>query len=286
MSWTAASPRGRRRYPLFPSSNVPSKAFAEIVEHDYGDAGDYRRRTRPPPPRRREDHRARQPPARRIRALSRAGRGHLSRRRIGPSLRRSGARARRAGRGLLRRAHPRHHRRAVAIDRRGAEPGHVIEGGTQAWRLAGLDLEHGPTTALRPASPAAIAAAQRRAATVAARFGVRSIDRATLAAWQSEAERRTTYLLDVRTPEEFAAGHLPGSVSAPGGQLVQAIDRWVGDARRPPRADRRCRRPRGDDRAMADADGLGRLRARSAVRRAEADDRQLRAWHRPPFPMC
>ena len=24
------------QYPLFPSSNVPSKAFAEIVEHDYG----------------------------------------------------------------------------------------------------------------------------------------------------------------------------------------------------------------------------------------------------------
>ena len=35
-------------------------------------------------------------------------------------------------------------------------------------------------------------------------------------------------MLDVRTQDEFAAGHLPGSVSAPGGQLVQAIDRWVG----------------------------------------------------------
>jgi rhodanese-related sulfurtransferase len=54
------------------------------------------------------------------------------------------------------------------------------------------------------------------------------IDRATLAAWQDEADKRTTYLLDVRTPDEFAAGHLPGSVSAPGGQAVQALDRWVG----------------------------------------------------------
>jgi rhodanese-related sulfurtransferase len=83
------------------------------------------------------------------------------------------------------------------------------------------------TTELRPASPAAVAAAQRRAAVVAARFGVRSIDAATLAIWQGEAGHRTTYLLDVRTPDEFAAGHLEGSVSAPGGQLVQAIDRWV-----------------------------------------------------------
>jgi rhodanese-related sulfurtransferase len=60
------------------------------------------------------------------------------------------------------------------------------------------------------------------------RFGVRATDHATLAAWLAETDRRTTYVLDVRTPEEFAAGHLPGAVSAPGGQLVQAIDRWVG----------------------------------------------------------
>jgi rhodanese-related sulfurtransferase len=38
---------------------------------------------------------------------------------------------------------------------------------------------------------------------------------------------RTTYLLDVRDPAEFAAGHMIGSRSAPGGQLVQATDQWV-----------------------------------------------------------
>ena len=103
-----------------------------------------------------------------------------------------------------------------------------LQGGTQGWRLAGLELERNTQQNVAPISAAAIAAADARAATVAARFGVRRIDRATLHAWQREAATRATYLLDVRTPEEFAAGHVPGSVSAPGGQLVQAIDRWVG----------------------------------------------------------
>jgi rhodanese-related sulfurtransferase len=102
-----------------------------------------------------------------------------------------------------------------------------LQGGTQGWRLAGLELERNTQQALAPASGAAIAAAEPRAATVGERFGVGKIDRVILTGWQRDA-RRTTYLLDVRTPEEFAAGHLPGSVSAPGGQLVQAIDRWVG----------------------------------------------------------
>jgi rhodanese-related sulfurtransferase len=103
-----------------------------------------------------------------------------------------------------------------------------LSGGTQGWRLAGLELESGLNAALGEVSTEANAAARRQAAAVAARFGVRSIDYPALAAWRAAADRRTTYVLDVRTPEEFAAGHLPGSVCAPGGQLVQAIDRWVG----------------------------------------------------------
>ena len=103
-----------------------------------------------------------------------------------------------------------------------------LSGGTQGWRLAGLNLESGPDAAPAPVSADAIATARVRADDGRRPFWGRHIDHATLASWRAEADRRTTYVLDVRTPEEFAAGHVPGSVSAPGGQLVQAIDRWVG----------------------------------------------------------
>src|SRR5690606_31220172 len=36
------------------------------------------------------------------------------------------------------------------------------------------------------------------------------------------------YVFDVRDPAEYVAGHLPGAVSAPGGQLVQATDIYAG----------------------------------------------------------
>ena len=63
---------------------------------------------------------------------------------------------------------------------------------------------------------------------MARRYGVPVIDRAKLAEWQREADRRTLYVIDVRDPAEYRAGHLPGSVMAPGGQLVQETDSWVG----------------------------------------------------------
>jgi rhodanese-related sulfurtransferase len=62
---------------------------------------------------------------------------------------------------------------------------------------------------------------------VGERHGVRTIDHATLREFQSEADARTLYLFDVRTPQEYVAGHLPGSRHAPGGQLVQATDEFA-----------------------------------------------------------
>ncbi len=97
-----------------------------------------------------------------------------------------------------------------------------------AWHLAGLGVVAGATGRAPEVSAESIAAARQRAEAVARRYGVPVIDRATLAAWRREADRRTLYVMDVRDPAEYRAGHLPGSVMAPGGQLVQETDSWLG----------------------------------------------------------
>ncbi|WP_300163665.1 rhodanese-like domain-containing protein [Solidesulfovibrio sp.] len=103
----------------------------------------------------------------------------------------------------------------------------ALKGGTMNWRLAGLDLEYGSKRRTAPPSAEALDAARRRAAAVAAKYGVSRVDAATVRAWRAEAGRRSLYLCDVRQPEEYLAGHLPGSRNTPGGQLVQATDEYA-----------------------------------------------------------
>ena len=103
----------------------------------------------------------------------------------------------------------------------------ALKDGTMGWHLAGFELARGQN--LLPSQPtqAGLAKAKRAAARVAKRFGVRTIDVATVAGFAQEMERRTLYLFDVRSPEEYAAGHLHSTVSAPGGQLVQTTDAFA-----------------------------------------------------------
>ena len=103
----------------------------------------------------------------------------------------------------------------------------ALKDGTMGWELAGFSCEHGSDRLAPDPSPEAVAVAQDRAAAVARRFGVPFADKAAVERWQSEASVRTLYLLDVRTPEEFAAAHVAGARHAPGGQLVQATDEYV-----------------------------------------------------------
>jgi len=103
-----------------------------------------------------------------------------------------------------------------------------LKDGTMAWHLAGLGVVSGATGRAPEVSAEGVAAARQRAEAVARRYGVPVIDRAKLSGWQREADRRTLYVMDVRDPAEYRAGHLPGSVMAPGGQLVQETDSWLG----------------------------------------------------------
>ena len=103
-----------------------------------------------------------------------------------------------------------------------------LKDGTMAWHLAGLGVVAGATGRAPEVSAEGVAAARQRAEAVARRYGVPVIDKAKLDEWQREADRRTLYVMDVRDPAEYHAGHLPGSVMAPGGQLVQETDSWLG----------------------------------------------------------
>ncbi len=106
----------------------------------------------------------------------------------------------------------------------------ALRNGTMGWHLAGFALEHGQARYLPAVAPGNVEEARHAATRVGQRFGVRCIDRRTLAEWQQDGSR-SVYLLDVRSPEEFEAGHVPGSQCAPGGQLVQATDRYVATLR-------------------------------------------------------
>ncbi|WP_026433209.1 rhodanese-like domain-containing protein [Paracidovorax oryzae] len=103
-----------------------------------------------------------------------------------------------------------------------------LRNGTMDWLLTGRTLAHGRSTPLPEPSPATLAAARERAAAVAQRAGVQRIDATGLARLEAQAHERTPYRFDVRTREEYEAGHLEGWRWAPGGQLVQATDEYAG----------------------------------------------------------
>jgi rhodanese-related sulfurtransferase len=103
----------------------------------------------------------------------------------------------------------------------------ALRNGTMGWTLAGFDCDSGKARRAGDVSREGLAWAKAAAERVARRFGVARIDATTLARWRADDER-TLYLFDVRDPAEYEAGHVAGALSAPGGQLVQATDQYVG----------------------------------------------------------
>ncbi len=102
----------------------------------------------------------------------------------------------------------------------------ALKNGTMGWHLAGLELERGQARMASPPGGDALEKAKAAAERVAKRFSVSYLSFPELQAMRKDPSR-TTYVFDVRSPEEYAAGHLPGSISAPGGQLVQGTDTYA-----------------------------------------------------------
>jgi rhodanese-related sulfurtransferase len=103
----------------------------------------------------------------------------------------------------------------------------ALRNGTMGWELAGLALERGARRIPPPPSEESRALAREAARRVAAEDRVRLVSPAALRARWGRRETENVHVLDVRTAEEYAAGHVPGATWAPGGQLVQATDEYV-----------------------------------------------------------
>jgi len=106
-------------------------------------------------------------------------------------------------------------------------PVYALENGTQGWSLAGLQLERNAERQHRREVGADIGFLHARAQALAAEHGVPFVAAAEANRWCSDGAR-TTYLIDVRTAEEVAERAVDGFMHAPGGQLIQATDQWIG----------------------------------------------------------
>jgi rhodanese-related sulfurtransferase len=114
---------------------------------------------------------------------------------------------------------------AAALRRLGLSNVRALRNGTMGWVLAGFELERKPGRA----APFAPATGAETATALAQRIAEEESIPWISALELSDAleSRSIDYLIDVRSESEFASGHVPGSISIPGGQAVQRADDFV-----------------------------------------------------------
>ena len=95
----------------------------------------------------------------------------------------------------------------------------ALQNGTQGWFLSGYEQEEGCRSTRRTDIGKKLADLRARSR---AKAGIRFIKSEEAAAWLAD-ETRSTYLIDVRSDEEYEADGLHRSRHALGGQLVQSV---------------------------------------------------------------
>jgi len=101
-----------------------------------------------------------------------------------------------------------------------------LKNGTMGWLLAGYDLQQEIPRGGAP-SPGSRAAAETFARRLIDRQGIDLISVEGLLELRRRADREAFYQFDVRSREEYEAGHIPGTAWLPGGQAIQCADEFV-----------------------------------------------------------
>jgi len=104
---------------------------------------------------------------------------------------------------------------------------YALRNGTMGWILADLELERNPGREPPSPSPSSRAAGEMLALRIAVEEGIPMISVSKLLDLRRTEERQVIYLVDVRSPTEYAKGHIPGSMGIPGGQAVQRSDDFI-----------------------------------------------------------
>ena len=109
-----------------------------------------------------------------------------------------------------------------------ANPVYSLQQGTYGWWQAGYSLASGDGPRADFGKADRADQAFEEAHRVARKCGVIELDSEQLETWQAQASTRCLFMLDVRWEEEFYLGHAAGAISAPGGQLVECSEDWIG----------------------------------------------------------
>ena len=104
-------------------------------------------------------------------------------------------------------------------------PVYALENGTQGWYLKDYVLDHGKIA--KYAEPRIDEELSLAAKALQTKYSIPLISDEQFVLW-SKDPNRSLYLCDVRTKEEFDLDALAGAQHAPGGQLIQATDQFVG----------------------------------------------------------
>ncbi len=116
---------------------------------------------------------------------------------------------------------------AAGLRRLGLTNVRALRNGTMGWVLAEFPLETKPARRGPTANSESGAHAVATALRIAAEERLAWVGIEDLARLIGKSHEGVVYVIDVRSEQEFAAGHIASSINVPGGQAVQRADDFV-----------------------------------------------------------